>query len=260
MNRQNSSPNRKENRIENEIPVICGRNSVEEALKQNDSLDCLFLQKGEHGGALGRLAKMAGEKGIPVKEVTVQKLDGMTNGANHQGAVLTLAAAEYSTLEDAFRLAESRGEAPFFVLCDGLEDPHNLGAIIRTAECTGVHGIIIPKRRSVSLTAATAKSACGALSYVPVIRVANLPAVMDTLKERGIWLYGAHMQGQDYRKQNYSGGCGLVIGSEGNGISRLVKEKCDVLVSLPMKGKINSLNASVAAGVMLYQIAFGQEK
>ncbi len=243
-----------------ELPLICGRNSVEEALKSNETPDCLFLQKGEHGGALGRLAAMAGERGIPVKEVSGQKLDFMTSHANHQGAVLTLSAAAYSTLEDAFRLAESRGEAPFFVLLDGLEDPHNLGAIIRTAECTGVHGIIIPKRRSVSLTAVVAKTACGALSYVPVIRVANMAAVMDSLKERGVWLYGAHMQGEDYRKQNYSGGRGLVIGSEGSGISRLVKEKCDVLVSLPMKGKINSLNASVAAGVMLYQMAFGHEE
>jgi len=202
---------------------------------------------------------MAGERGIPVKEVNGQKLDFMTEHANHQGAVLTLSAAAYSTLEDAFRLADSRGESPFLVLLDGLEDPHNLGAIIRTAECTGVHGIIIPKRRSVSLTPIVAKTACGALSYVPVIRVANMAAVMDTLKERGIWLYGAHMQGEDYRSQNYNGGCGLVIGSEGSGISRLVKEKCDVLVSLPMKGKINSLNASVAAGVLLYQIASGRE-
>ena len=251
--------NEKPARERDELSLVCGRNSVEEALKTGDNLDCLFLQKGEHGGALGRLAAMAGERGIPVKEVNGQKLDFMTEHANHQGAVLTLSAAAYSTLEDAFELAQSRGEAPFFVLLDGLEDPHNLGAIIRTAECTGVHGIIIPKRRSVSLTPIVAKTACGALSYVPVIRVANMAAVMDTLKERGVWLYGAHMQGADYRSQNYSGGCGLVIGSEGSGISRLVKEKCDVLVSLPMKGKINSLNASVAAGVLLYQIASGRE-
>lgn len=240
---------------EQETAVICGRNSVEECLKQNENLDCLFVQKGEHGGALGRLTAMALERGIPVKEVNSQKLDTMTGKENHQGVVLTLSAAAYASLEDGFRLAQSRGEDPFFVLCDGLEDPHNLGAILRTAECTGVHGIIVPKRRSVSLTAAVAKAACGALSYVPVIRVANLAATIDTLKERGVWIYGAHMQGVDYRQPDYTGGCGLVIGSEGDGISRLVKEKCDQLVSLPMKGKINSLNASVAAGVLLYQIS-----
>ncbi len=258
MKQQNHREHKKREDFEPEIPVLCGRNSVEEALKNSENLDCLFLQKGEHGGALGRLAALAGERGIPVKEVNSQKLDFMTHNANHQGAVITLSAAAYATLEDAFTLAEQKGEAPFFVLLDGLEDPHNLGAIIRTAECTGVHGIIIPKRRSVSLTPVVAKIACGALTYVPVIRVANMASVMETLKERGVWLYGAHMQGEDYRKPDYSGGCGLVIGAEGEGISRLVKEKCDMLISLPMKGKINSLNASVAAGVLLYQIAFGR--
>lgn len=241
-----------------ESTVICGRNSVEEALKNNENLDCLLLTKGEHKGNLAYLAALAGKRGVPVKEVTVQKLDMMCEGANHQGAAVTLSAASYSTLEDAFALAAQRGEAPFFVLCDGLEDPHNLGAILRTAECTGVHGVIIPKRRSVSLTPAAAKAACGALSYVPVIRVANLAAAIDTLKQQGVWIYGAHMQGVDYRTPDYTGGCGLVIGGEGSGISRLVQEKCDQLICLPMKGKINSLNASVAAGVLLYQIAAGR--
>lgn len=259
MKSQRRYPDRSDSaRDEQEYQIICGRNSVEEGLKTNQKADCLFLQKGEHGGALGRLSAMAGEKGIPVKEVTGQKLDLMTGNANHQGAVLTLAAAAYATLEDGFALAQQRGEAPFFVVLDGLEDPHNLGAILRTAECTGVHGVIIPKRRSVSLTPAVAKTACGALSYVPVIRVANLAATIDRLKEKGVWIYGAHMQGVDYRQPDYAGGCGLVIGSEGSGISRLVREKCDQLVSLPMKGKINSLNASVAAGVLLYQIASGR--
>lgn len=255
MKQQNHREYKRREEFEPEIPVLCGRNSVEEGIKTAENPDCLFLQKGEHGGALGRLASMAGERGIPVKEVSAQKLDALTNNANHQGAVLTLSAAVYASLEDAFALAEERGEAPFFVICDGLEDPHNLGAIIRTCECTGVHGVILPKRRSVSLTAAAAKAACGALSYVPVIRVANLATTIEGLKERGVWIYGAHMQGVDYRQPNYQGGCGLVIGSEGNGISRLIKDKCDQLVSLPMKGKINSLNASVAAGVLLYQIA-----
>ncbi len=248
-------PPRPEQEPAGEIHMICGRNAVEEALRHNNDLDCLWLAKGEHGGPLGRLAAMAVQCGIPVKEVSSQKLDAMSGKAAHQGVVLTLLAHAFATLQDAFELAAQRGEAPFFVLCDGIEDPHNLGAIIRTAECTGVHGVVIPKRRSASLSPAVAKAASGALSYVPVIRVANMAATVDELKKAGVWVYGAHMQGDDYRQPDYSGGCALVIGNEGAGISRLVKEKCDRLVALPMKGKINSLNASVAAGVLLYQIA-----
>jgi len=161
-------------------------------------------------------------------------------------------------VEDILKIAEERGESPFVVVCDGIEDPHNLGAIIRTAEATGVHGIIVGKRRSASLTASAAKAASGALEYVPVARVSNLASTIDMLKEKGLWVYAAHMEGEYYKDVDYSGGCALIIGGEGSGVSRLSKEKCDKLVSLPMKGKINSLNASVAAGILMYEISTGR--
>ena len=185
MKQQNHREYKRREEFEPEIPVLCGRNSVEEGIKTAENPDCLFLQKGEHGGALGRLASMAGERGIPVKEVSAQKLDALTNNANHQGAVLTLSAAVYASLEDGFALAEERGEAPFFVICDGLEDPHNLGAIIRTANLAGAHGVIIPKNRAVGLTATVARTSAGALNYTPVAKVTNLGKTIEDLKKEG---------------------------------------------------------------------------
>ncbi len=237
--------------------VVCGRNAVEEALASGRA-DQLLLAREENSPALRRLAALAAAAGVPVKEVTRQKLASLCGEANHQGVALTLAAAPYATLDDLLAAAKQRGEAPFLVLCDSLEDPHNLGAILRTAECVGVHGVVLPKRRSVSLTPAVAKAASGALLHMPVARVANLAEAVTRLQQAGVWVYGAHMEGEDYRTVDYTGGCALVIGGEGGGLSRLLRQKCDKLVRLPMCGHVNSLNASVAAGVLLYRMAEGR--
>ena len=188
-----------------------------------------------------------------VKEVDRTKLDYVSGGATHQGIVAFAAAKDYSTVDDILEYAESRGEAPFVVVLDEVEDPHNLGAIIRTAECAGVHGIIIPKRRSAGLSYTVAKASAGAIEYMRVARVTNIAVTLDELKEKGVWVYGADMDGTDYDECDFSGACAIVIGNEGKGISRLVREKCDVIASLPMKGQINSLNASVAAGILMYK-------
>ena len=174
---------------------------------------------------------------------------------NHQGVCALVPIKEYSTIDDIFALAESRGEKPFILVADEIEDPHNLGAILRSAEAAGVHGVIIPKRNSVTLNYTVAKTSAGAIEYVPVVKVANLPAVIDELKARGVWIFGADMDGTDYTSLDYSGSIALVIGSEGKGIGRLVREKCDFIASMPMRGKINSLNASVAAGILMFEAA-----
>ena len=191
---------------------------------------------------------------ILIKEVSAQKLDYMTGGANHQGVAVIIAEQEYCEVSDILALAEERNEKPFIIVCDEIEDPHNLGAIIRTAEAAGVHGIIIPKRRSASLNVTVAKSASGALEYMKVARVTNIAATIDELKEKGVWVFGADMDGEDYSKTDFDCACALVIGNEGRGIGQLVAKKCDAIVSLPMFGKINSLNASVAAGILMYEV------
>ena len=201
---------------------------------------------------------MAKEKGAVVKEVDSKKLDFMCGGANHQGVAAYVAAHEYSSIDEIFAYAEEKGEAPFIVVCDEIEDPHNLGAIIRTAECAGVHGVIIPKRRSASLNFTVGKTSAGALEYMRVARVSNLASTIDELKEKGCWVYGADMDGTDYKKTDFSGAVVLVIGSEGKGIGKLIRQKCDAIVSLPMKGNINSLNASVAAGILMYEVSCGR--
>ena len=235
--------------------LIIGRNAVTEALRSGRSMDSLLVAKGERGGSVGKIIGQCRDKGIVVKEVDIRKLDKLCGGANHQGVAAWAAVHEYSSIEDILSLAESRGEPPFVIICDEIEDPHNLGAIIRTADACGAHGIIIPKRRGVALTYAVGKVSAGAVEYVPVARVANLASTIEELKEKGFWVYGADMDGTRWDKQDYSGSVALIVGSEGRGISRLVKEKCDFIVSLPMKGKINSLNASVAAGILMYEIA-----
>lgn len=232
--------------------VISGRNPVSEAIRSSRPIDKILVARGEKSGALVGILAKAREKQIPVKEADRTKLDFLSGGAAHQGIVALAAAKEYATVDEIFEYAESRGEAPFIVVLDELEDPHNLGAIIRTAECTGVHGVIVPKRRSASLSYSVGKASAGAIEYMRVARVTNIAKLIDELKERGVWVYGADMNGTDYAQCDMSGACALVIGNEGKGISRLVREKCDVIVSLPMKGKINSLNASVAAGVLMY--------
>lgn len=243
---------------QNESPsshVIAGRNAVAEALRSGREIDRLLVAHGASGGSLAPIIAKCKQRGILIKEVSPQKLDYLCGGIPHQGVALLAAAHAYCQVEDMLRLAEERGEPPFLILCDEIEDPHNLGAIIRTAEACGVHGVIVPKRRSASLNATVAKAASGALEYMKVARVTNLTAVIDQLKEQGIWVYGAHMEGQSWCGQGYTGPTALVIGSEGKGIGRLVAQHCDMLVSLPMFGHINSLNASVAAGVLMYEVA-----
>lgn len=238
--------------------LLIGRNAVREALKSDREIDTLILMRNNNNPALSRLASMAKEKGAVVKEVDSKKLDFMCGGANHQGVAAYVAAHEYASVEDIFAYAEEKGEAPFIVVCDEIEDPHNLGAIIRTAECAGVHGVIIPKRRSASLNFTVGKTSAGALEYMRVARVSNLASTIDELKEKGCWVYGADMDGTDYKKTDFSGAVVLVIGSEGKGIGKLIRQKCDAIVSLPMKGNINSLNASVAAGILMYEVSCGR--
>lgn len=235
--------------------LITGRNAVTEALKSGRPIESLLVARStdSSGRSFGQIIAMAREMNITVKEVSPAKLDAMCGGS-HQGIAALTAVHEYSSVDDIFALAESRGEAPFVILCDGIEDPHNLGAIIRTAEAAGAHGVIIPKRRAVGLTWAVGKASAGALEYMPVARVANLSACIEDLKKRGLWIYCADMDGQTWCNGDLTGAVGLVIGGEDSGVSRLVREKCDGVLSLPMKGSINSLNASVACAIVIYEI------
>lgn len=235
--------------------IIAGRNPVMEAIRSGRSIESILVAKGERSGSVVAIIAKAKQKNIPVKDVDSKKLDFLAKGVNHQGIVAQCAVKEYSTLEDIFALAEERGESPFIIVLDKIEDPHNLGAIIRTAECAGAHGVIVPERRSAGLSYTVEKTSAGALEYMPVVRVKNISAVLQKLKDKGIWVYGADMDGEHYKKVNFDGAVALVIGNEGKGISPLVAKDCDVIVSLPMKGKINSLNASVAAGILMYEIA-----
>lgn len=234
--------------------IICGRNPVLEALRSGREIDRLLVAHGTGGGTVTAIIAKCRAKGILIKEISPQKLDYYCGGANHQGVAVMFASQEYATAEDMFALAETRGEKPFLIICDEIEDPHNLGAIIRTAEATGVHGVIIPERRSASLNATVAKAACGALEYVPVARVTNIANTIDALKQRGVWVFGADMDGDDYTRTDFDTPCALVIGNEGKGIGALTAKKCDAVISLPMHGKINSLNASVAAGILMYEV------
>ena len=246
---------RREDAFQPRDDLVVGRNAVKEALKAGRPADSLLVQRGERSGAVLPIIAECKEKGVIVKEVDQKKLDFLCGHAHHQGVILIAAAHEYATVEDILLRAAERNEPPFLILCDSLEDPHNLGAIIRTAECCGAHGVIIPERRSVSLSGIVSKTSAGALEYVPVARVTNLNAVIRELKEKNIWVIAADMDGVPYKEADLSGAVALVIGSEGNGVSRLVKENCDMTVSIPMKGKINSLNASVAAAVLMFETA-----
>lgn len=245
--------NQREHRAQENI--IAGRNAVSEALRAGRAIDSLFILRGEKSGAVLALAARAKDAGAAVKEADAVKLAHMCPGENHQGVVAVAAVKEYAAVEDLFAAARDRGEPPFFVICDGLEDPHNLGAVIRSAECAGAHGVIIPKRRSVGLTYAVGRASAGAVEHMPVARVPNLPRLLDELKQKGVWVFAADMDGQPWVQADLTGPCALVIGSEGRGVGRLVKEKADFVLSLPVKGKINSLNASVAAGVLCCEAA-----
>ena len=253
--REKKDGDRRDGAFQPRDDLIVGRNAVKEALKAGRPADSLLVQRGERAGAVLPIIAECKEKGIIVKEVDQKKLDFLCGHAHHQGVILIAAAHEYATVEDILRKAEEKGEPPFLVICDSLEDPHNLGAIIRTAECCGAHGVIIPERRSVSLSGIVSKTSAGALEYVPVARVTNLNAAIRDLKEKNIWVIAADMDGVPYKEADLSGAVALVIGSEGNGVSRLVRENCDMTVSIPMKGKINSLNASVAAAVLMFETA-----
>lgn len=244
-----------ENRRVEENSVIAGRNAVLEALSAGVELDKMFVADRQQAGSINKIVALARQRGVVVKQVSDQKLSAICGGENHQGVVATASCARYATVEELLKAASQKGDPPFLILADGVEDPHNLGALIRTAEAAGAHGLIIPKRRSASLSAIVQKTSAGAVNHLPVARVANLAATMDRLKEDGLWFYAADMGGASWCEQDYSGPCGLVIGSEGEGVSRLVLEKCDFRVSLPMLGKVTSLNASVAGGILMYEIA-----
>ena len=234
---------------------IEGRNAVAEAIRSGVSIDKLYIAKGETDRTLARLAADAKRTGAVVVEADRRKLDAMSLTHSHQGVIAVAAAQPYATVEDILRAAEERGEKPLLVVCDEISDPHNLGAIIRTAECAGAHGVIIPKRRGVGLTWAVGKASAGAVEHLPVARVGNLASTLEELKARGLWVYAADMDGAPWCQTDFTGPVALVIGSEGRGVSRLVKEKADFVVSLPLKGKINSLNASVAAGILCYEVS-----
>jgi len=233
---------------------IFGRNPVIEAIKNDREIDKILIKKGPLEGSIGLIKKMAKEKGIIVTEADKQKLDTLSEGENHQGVIAFAATHEYVTVLEILKRAKEKDHAPFIIICDKITDPHNLGSIIRTANCVGADGIIIPKRNSVGLNMVVAKTSAGAVEYTPVAKVTNIARTIDELKEAGLWIAGADMDGEEMGKTDLKGAIGLVIGSEGEGISRLVREKCDFIVKIPMKGEINSLNASVAAGVLMYEI------
>jgi 23S rRNA (guanosine2251-2'-O)-methyltransferase len=235
--------------------VVIGRNAVRELLKSERSIDKIYVRKGDREGSITVLIAEAINKGVPIVEVEQQKLDYLASNANHQGIVAMAAMKEYSTVDDMLALAEERNEKPLIVICDSIEDPHNLGAIIRCAECAGAHGIVIPKRRSVGITPTVYKSSAGAIEHMRVAKVTNLSATIDELKERGLWFYCADMGGEAYYSTDMKGAVGLVLGSEGFGVSRLVKEKCDFVVSIPLYGSVNSMNVSCAAAVIMAEIA-----
>lgn len=232
--------------------VIVGRNPVREALKSGREIDKLMVSSED--GSMKKILALAGERRIPVMKVEKSAIERVASGQIHQGVAAFVSAYEYAELEDIFSLAEKRGEDPFIIILDNLEDPHNLGAIMRTAECAGAHGIIIPKRRACGLTDVVAKASAGAVEYIPCVKVTNIAQTIDALKEKGVWVAACDMGGQEYYKADLKGKIAVVIGSEGFGISRLVKEKCDFVVSMPMVGRINSLNASNAAAVILYEV------
>lgn len=234
--------------------LIEGRNAVAEALKSGRAINKLFLADGDTDRSLGRLAAMAKDAGAVVVRIDRRKLNEMSQTGAHQGVIASVAAHEYSTIDEILGIAESRGETPLLVLCDELSDPHNLGAILRTAECAGAHGVVIPKRRSVGLTAVVGKASAGAVEYMPVARVANLTAAIRDLKSRGVWIFGTAADASvGLYDADLKRPAAIVIGNEGDGISRLVRENCDYLVSIPMKGHVSSLNASASAAILLYE-------
>ena len=241
-----------ENEARNDL--IEGRNAVMEALRAGRTIDKIFIAKGDVDKTLGHIASKARSAGIVVTEADRRKLDAMSQTHAHQGVIALCAVKEYSTIEDMLAIAAERGEAPFLVLCDEISDPHNLGAIIRTAYCAGAHGVVIPKRRSAGLTSVVAKTSAGAVSHMKVARVPNIPSLLKDLKKQGVWVFGTAANGTTgLYDADLKGAAAIVIGSEGDGMTRLAAENCDFLVSIPMKGDLNSLNASASAAILLYE-------
>lgn len=233
--------------------IIIGRNPVMEAIKSGRTIEKLLIKKGKYEGSIVPLVKKAKDAGIIIQEVERGKLDTLAEGGNHQGVAAYVSDFKYSSVNDILNKAEEAGEAPFIVLCDKITDPRNLGAIIRTAECAGVHGIIIPKRGSVGVNGTVEKTSAGAAEHMLIAKVTNIAQTIDELKKQGMWFAAADMDGDEMYKVDLTGSLGIVIGSEGSGVSRLVKEKCDFIAAIPMKGRINSLNASVAGGILMYE-------
>ena len=234
--------------------VIAGRNAATEAIRAGVAIDKIYLLKGEGDSALGHIASAAREQGVVVVNTDRRKLDAMSRTHAHQGVIALAAVREYASVDDILAAAQAKNEPPLIVVCDELSDPHNLGAVIRTADAAGAHGVIIPKRRSAGLTAVVGKTSAGAVAHVPVARVPNLPTLLKELKEAGVWVFGTAAEGTSTLYQaDLKGPAAIVIGSEGDGMGRLVRENCDFIVSIPMRGKINSLNASAAAAVLLYE-------
>lgn len=232
---------------------VYGHHASVESLKSTQEINKVWLQTGLQDKIRNEITQLAKKKKLVIQQAPKSKLDELTDGGNHQGVVLSEAAFEYASIDDLFEQADKKGEAPFFVILDGIEDPHNLGSILRTADAAGVHGIIIPKRRAVQLTATVAKTSTGAIEHVPVARVTNLVNIVEELKKRNVWVFGTDMAGDDYRRWDANGAVALIIGNEGRGISPLLKKKVDGMVTIPMVGHVQSLNASVAASLLIYQ-------
>ena len=245
---------RKNNMTAEADGIIEGRNAVIEALRAGETIDKIYILKGETDKTLGHIASKARAAGIVVVDADRRKLDGMSRTHAHQGVIALAAVRQYVSVDDILQIAEDKGEKPFIIVCDEITDHHNLGAIIRTAECAGAHGVIIPKRRSAGLTAVVAKTSAGAVAHVPVARVPNIPSLLKDLKKRGVWVFGAAAGGTtSLYEADLKGAAAIVIGSEGDGMTRLAEENCDFLVSIPMRGKLNSLNASAAAAILMYE-------
>lgn len=241
--------------MKQDLNYVYGRNAVIEILKTDREVDQLILVKGNLQGSIKQIVAMAKEKKVLIKYVPRTKLDEIVEGKNHQGVIAKVAAHSYSELKDIFDLAEKRSEDPFIIILDGIEDPHNLGAIIRTAECAGAHGVIVAKRRAVGLTEVVVKTSAGAIEHIPVVKATNIAKTIEVLKDKGVWIYGADMDGENqFFEQDMTGAMGLVVGSEGKGMSRLVKEYCDFIVKIPLRGFVTSLNASVAGSVLMYEV------
>lgn len=246
--------------VGNNDGIVCGRNAVRELIRSGRAVDKIFVLAGPREGSVNQITALARERKIPVIEAKAEKLDALCGGVNHQGICAMAAQKEYSSVEDILAFAAQKGEAPFLVIADGIEDPHNLGALIRCAECAGVHGIIIPQRRSVGITPTVAKASAGAIEHILIAKVTNLASAVDFLKKNNVWIYASEAGGTDYFETDFSGPCAVIFGSEGSGISHLLLDKSDFQVSIPMYGSVNSLNVSTAASVILCHAARAHHK